>query len=70
MAHMSAIPGIFPFKPVSSPCHPEQSRLDYSALEREVVDHLHQLAEALRTGTVGFEWYSSEVRRELARVGW
>jgi len=61
----------FSFAPASAP-HPELVACygPESQLEFEVVDHLCQLTEALRTGRIGFEWWTALTRAELARVGW
>lgn len=61
----------FTYAPVSAP-HPELVACygPDAHTEFEVIDHLRQLTEALRTGSIGFEWFTALSQRELARVGW
>jgi hypothetical protein len=58
----------FVFQPVTSaPVHSEPK---YTDLEWEVIDHLRQLTDSLVRGELGFEWFSWQAKKELARVGW
>lgn len=48
----------------------QHAHLGLSTLEIEVIDRLHQLTEALRSGEIGFEYYTTLSNAQLSRVGW
>jgi hypothetical protein len=61
----------FRFAPTPIPSPELEACYGHGAVtEFEVIDHLGQLADALRSGSIGFEYFSALSRRELARVGW
>ena len=59
----------FPFKSHYPP-HPELLTVKYSPEEYQTIGRVGHLADSLRLGEIGFEWYTALTRLVLKSVGW
>lgn len=50
--------------------HYERNGIEPDPAEVEAILNIKQLADALAKGSIGFEWFSAHVEREMKKAGW